>query len=154
MRMLEMHYLVLLLDNDGDSLFIQSLGGIISTNIGTLIINDGEFYGGNGGRAISQNGSETAFGGYGAFLLGGTNLINGGTFISGNNGLTSDKSVVQAIPSIFSSNTVYTSINGDVKINGDLHVAKSEHLALSSGKLFGNLKVWDNIDKLTISSSI
>ena len=141
-----------LLDNDGDSLFIQSLGGIISTNIGTLIINDGEFYGGNGGRAISQNGSETAFGGYGAFLLGGTNLINGGTFISGNNGLTSDKSVVQAIPSIFSSNTVYTSINGDVKINGDLHVAKSEHLALSSGKLFGNLKVWDNIDKLTISS--
>ena len=33
-----------------------------------------------------------------------------------------------------------------------MHVAKSEHLALSSGKLFGNLKVWDNIDKLTISS--
>ena len=87
-----------------------------------------------------------------AFLLVAINLINGGTFISGNNGLTSDKSVVQAIPSIFSSNTVYTSINGDVKINGDLHVAKSEHLALSSGKLFGNLKVWDNIDKLTISS--
>ena len=31
-------------------LFIQSLGGIISTNIGTLIINDGGILWGNGGN--------------------------------------------------------------------------------------------------------
>ena len=63
---------------------------------------------------------EAAWGGYGAFLLGGTNLINGGTFITRNAGVAKsnvDKSVVQAIPSIFSSNTVYTWINGDVEKN-------------------------------------
>ena len=103
-----------LLDTDGDSLFIQSVGGVITTNIGTLIINDGIFTGGSGGRAITDDatGTPLARGGYGAVLAGGTNIINGGSFTYGNAGLTSSSSIDDLSSAIkvdiYSSNSILT----------------------------------------------
>lgn len=148
-----------LLDTDGDSLFIQSIGGVITTNIGTLIINDGVFVGGNGGRAITDNGTGTpiAAGGYGASLNGGTNIINGGTFSHGNSGLTSSTEIDAASSilkvAFFSSNSVLTSINGNTLVNGDFIASNNQSLELNNGKLIGDLRLLNLMTNVSISSA-
>ena len=148
-----------LLDTDGDSLFIQSVGGVITTNIGTLIINDGIFTGGSGGRAITDDatGTPLARGGYGAVLAGGTNIINGGSFTYGNAGLTSSSSI-DALSSaikvaIYSSNSILTEINGEVLINGDFAASNNQKLNLNNGRLIGNLYLLNSMTNVAIASA-
>ena len=145
-----------LLDDDGDSLFINAAGaGTFTTNVATLIINGGTFEGGNGGRSITKNGLASAWGGVGASLEGGTNLIYGGSFVAGNAGVAKSNVAESSNENIalYVTNAVNTSINGDVEIFGNLEIRDTQNLNLENGKLTENVILRGQISNLTMSSS-